>query len=155
MDWFRPADDPNRKLLTFWSQARSIGVRFDCLGFWHDQYATVIERILEEPEGKWNGPWGGEFCYSEEGALWSIGALAAPPKEFDENPLPQFAKLGNDARRERVLNLLSKCDWNYIAGAGGSLLSKNSKGFTFAPSLEIALERNGRDLNQCLKAARN
>ena len=92
MDWFRPKDDPDHKLRELWTQAPLIGMRFDCLGFWHDEYAMVIQDMATAKVTGWNGPWGGEFCSAEIGAQWSMGSDKAASDDLVKEARPRSAR---------------------------------------------------------------
>jgi hypothetical protein len=152
MDWIRSKDDPKHRLRTVWSGAASIGLRFDCLGFWHDEYAAVIESMLSDGLTGWTGPWGGEFCYSEQGAQWAMGSeKVADIKKLQANAPRAVSKMTGEARRNRVLAIVRDCGWSYVAGAGGSLLAQPGEA---AQALESAMNGSLRDLQKCVQAAR-
>jgi hypothetical protein len=151
MDWFRPKDDPTNRLRNLWGKAASIGLRFDCLGFWHDEYASVIEDMAAAKLPGWNGPWGGEFCYSEKGAGWATGSDQFA-KEMRKHAPAEVATMNGKARFDRTMQVVSQCQWSYIAGAGSSLIT-NPTG-NIALSLEQAMTGPPRDLARCAKAAR-
>ena len=152
MDWIRSKDDPNHRLRSIWSSAGSIGLRFDCLGFWHDEYASVIENMATDGLSGWTGPWGGEFCYGEEGARWAMGSeKVANLKKLQAKAPLGVSKMANDGRRNRVLGVVRDCGWSYVAGAGGSLLQQPGEA---AYALEGAMNGTSRDLQKCARAAR-
>jgi hypothetical protein len=153
MDWIRDKDDPQHKLRKLWGSAASIGLRFDCLGFWHDQYASAVKGMADAGVSGWTGPWGGEFCYAEGGAKWSMGDDAFIRDDIRNGAPPAVVKMSGDARRSRVLRVLHDCGWSYVAGAGGSLLEQAYKGGGGAKDLEGALGVT-RDLHKCAEAAR-
>lgn len=153
MDWIRTKDDPEHRLRALWSRAASIGLRFDCLGFWHDEFAAVVEGIASTHSAVWSGPWGGEFCFSEAGAQWAMGSdtVADIAKLRSEAP-PEVSKMNNTQRRDRVLGVVRDCGWSYLAGAGSSLLEQSSG--NAGEALEAAMGAGTRDLGKCAKAAK-
>lgn len=153
MDWIRAKDDPDHRLRALWSRAASIGLRFDCLGFWHDEYAEVVEGIASTPSSAWSGPWGGEFCFSEAGAQWAMGSDTAPEVEKLRSAAPpEVSRMNNRQRRDRVLGVVRDCRWSYLAGAGSSLLERSSG--NAGEALETAMSAGPRDIGRCAKAAR-
>lgn len=152
MDWIRAKDDPAHRLRTIWSGAGSIGLRFDCLGFWHDEYAAVVDNLAADAQSGWTGPWGGEFCYSEQGAQWAMGSESvANIKKLRAGAPPAVAIMTSAARRNRVLDVVRDCGWSYVAGAGGSLLTQPGEA---ARALEDVIKGSARDLQKCAKAAK-
>jgi hypothetical protein len=153
--WMRPKDDPNHRLRDLWGSAASVGLRFDCLGFWQDEYASVIEPMAAEHLSGWTGPWGGEFCYSEPGAQWSMGLNKVDNvKEVIGGAPPDVRKMKGEARRNRVLAVVRDCGWSYVAGAGSSLLELTIEKGKLAQALEEAMSGPPRDLKKCAAAAR-
>jgi len=154
MDWLRDKNDPQHKLRDLWGSAASIGLRFDCLGFWHDEYASVLKGMADAGVSGWTGPWGGEFCYAERGSRWSMGDdKISDVDSLREKAPPAVSNMTDAARRDRVLGVLRECGWSYVAGAGGSLLKKEVNGGAYALTLEGALGRP-RDLRKCAEAAK-
>jgi hypothetical protein len=153
--WMRPKDDPNHRLRDVWASAASVGLRFDCLGSWHDEYASVIEGMAAEHVSGWTGPWGGEFCYSEDGAKWSMGIDKVDNiDEIKEEAPSQVRKMKGPARQARVLGVVRDCGWTYVAGAGSSLLEPTVEKGKLAQVLEAAMIGSPRDLKKCAAAAR-
>jgi hypothetical protein len=153
--WMRPKDDPNHRLRDLWGSTASVGLRFDCLGFWQDEYASVIEAMAAEHLSGWTGPWGGEFCYSEPGAQWSMGLDKVDNiKEVIAGAPPSVKKMNGEARRARVLSVVRDCGWSYVAGAGSSLLELTVEKGKLAQALEEAMSGPPRDLKKCAAAAR-
>lgn len=151
MDWIRDKDDPQHRLRNIWNTAAQIGLRFDCLGFWHDEYAAVVESMASAGVSGWNGPWGGEFCYAENGSRWSMGSdTVSNIDELRAHAPPAVAQMTGEARRNRTLNVVRDCGWSYVAGAGGSLLTKPGEA---ARTLENAMNGGQRDLKKCALAA--
>lgn len=152
MDWIRAKDDPDHRLRALWSRAASIGLRFDCLGFWHDEYAAVVEGIARQ-SAVWDGPWGGEFCFSEIGAQWAMGSDTVEDVEgLRSKAPPEVSRMNSRQRRDRVLGVVRDCGWSYLAGAGSSLLERSSG--NAGEALEAAMGTGPRDLGKCAKAAR-
>lgn len=147
MDWLRTKDDPNHQLLALWSSAASVGLRFDCLGFSHDEVREVVGTLDQNAKSGWSGPWGGEFCYQEKGAQWSVGLLNKPEKSW-ETP-PSVKKMNGTQRSERVTGVIRACGWSYVAGAGSSLLEPANA--LAGKALEQAMGTT-RDLKACFKA---
>jgi hypothetical protein len=153
--WMRPKDDPNHRLRDLWGSAASVGLRFDCLGFWQDEYASVIETMAAEHLSGWTGPWGGEFCYSEPGAQWSMGLdKVEDVGTVIQGAPPDVRKMKGKARRARVLGVVRECGWSYVAGAGSSLLEQTVDKGQLAQALEAAMSGPSRDLKKCAAAAR-
>ena len=160
MDWFRREDDPDHRLRDLWGKAANLGLRFDCLGFWHDQYAQVIEDMASA-KVSWNGPWGGEFCFGDKGAQWATGSDKVTVEQLSEGMKGEdkkefqatFKSLTGKATQNRVLGVVRDCHWSYLAGAGGSLLNKEAR--PIAELLEAAMKMDSkRDLMKCAQAAR-
>lgn len=153
--WIRQKDDPQHRLRDLWGSAASVGLRFDCLGFWQDEYASVIETMAAEGLSGWTGPWGGEFCYSEPGAQWSMGVDKVDNvKKVIKGAPPDVRKMKGDARRNRVLGVVRDCGWSYVAGAGSSLLELKVNKGQLGQALEAAMSGTPRDLKKCAEAAR-
>lgn len=152
MDWIRAKDDPDHRLRSLWGKSASIGLRFDCLGFWHDEYAAVIENIAAAKLPGWSGPWGGEFCYAEEGVSWATGSEKFA-NDVRKHAPEEVRKMNGEARFNRVQRVIADCQWSYIAGAGGSLLEKPTG--KIAQLLEARMSgAPPRDLVKCAAAAR-
>jgi len=154
MNWMRNTDDPAHRLRTIWGSAASIGLRFDCLGFWHDQYGSVVEAMDAAHLSGWTGPWGGEFCWGEDGARWAMGSDKFANGDILGNAPPAVLKMKGDERRKRVLDVVRHCGWSYLAGAGGTLLEKELENGKLAKELEGAMTGAPRDLRKCAEALR-
>ena len=151
MDWIRDKDDPEHRLRNLLNTAVHIGLRFDCLGFWHDEYAAVVEGMSSAGMSNWDGPWGGEFCYAEDGSIWSMGSDNVSNIDYLRSHAPSaVARMNGEARRNRTLKVVHDCGWSYVAGAGGSLLTKPGEA---ALALENAMNEGRRDLKKCALAA--
>lgn len=151
MDWIRDKDDPEHRLRNIWNTAAHIGLRFDCLGFWHDEYAAVVERMADAGMSGWKGPWGGEFCFGENGSRWSMGSDSVSDLEVLRSNAPSAVRqMTGEARRNRTLKVVRDCGWSYLAGAGGSLVTKPGEA---ALALENVMNEGQRDLKKCALAA--
>ncbi len=68
-------------------------------------YRSVLEEHRTHLE-KFGGPWGGEFCNSDEGAIASMKSKGK----------------GDDKPAEQTVAIVEACGWSFLASAGSNLL---------------------------------
>jgi hypothetical protein len=111
----------------------------------------TVERMADAGLSGWKGPWGGEFCFQENGSRWSMGSDNVSNLEVFRRNAPSAVRQ-NDRRgqTESHSQVVRDCGWSYLAGAGGSLLTKPGEE---ALALENVMNEGQRDLKKCALAA--